>query len=147
MPSDNNDRTLPRHSTNAGVRRGSRNASRASSLRLSIIEEDASYVPLPPTSPQKTHHRPFHRRFLGEPPSYSGPSTPPYTLWDVRGPRGEKFQDIRNYRYVNSRGGWRRICLIAVVVIACIAALVVGLVVGLHKKNTNRYITNEVHSI
>ena len=137
MPSDN-DRPLPRHSTNAGVRRGSRNASRASSLRLSIIEEDASYVPLPPTSPPKTHNRPFHRRFLGDPPSYSGRSAPPYSLWDVRGPKGEKFQDLRNNRHVNSRGGWRRICLIAVIVIACLIALVVGLAVGLHKNKDNR---------
>lgn len=137
MPADINDRTLPYHSSNAGVRRGSRNASRASSFRLSIIEEDANYVPLPPTSPPKTHHRPFHRRFLGEPPSYSGPSTPPYSLWDVRGPKGEKMQGLRNNRFTNI-GGPRRLCLIAVIAIACIVALAVGLAVGLHKKNNNR---------
>ncbi len=131
------DRTLPRHSTNAGVRRGSRNASRASSLRLSIIEEDASYVPIPPTSPAKTHNRPFHLRFLGEPPRYSGRSTPPYTLWDVRGPKGEKFQDLRNNTYVARRGGWRRFFVLAAIAIACLVALVVGLAVGLHKKHVD----------
>lgn len=137
MAPDNHDRTLPRHSTNAGVRRGSRNASRSSSLRLSIIEEDANYVPLPPTSPPKTHNRPFHRRFLGEPPRYSGRSPPTYTLWDVTGPKGEKFEELRNNAYVARRGGWRRICLVAIIVIACLVALVVGLAVGLHKKHSN----------
>ncbi|CAF9943837.1 MAG: hypothetical protein ALECFALPRED_001470 [Alectoria fallacina] len=137
MAPENNDRTLPRHSTNAGVRRGSRNASRTSSLRLSIIEEDANYAPLPPTSPPKTHNRPFHRRFLGEPPRYSGRSPPTYSLWDVTGPKGEKFEDLRNNAYVARRGGWRRICLVAAIVIACVVALVVGLVVGLHKKHNS----------
>ena len=139
MPPDNHDRALPFHSTNAGVRRGSRNASRASSLRLSIIEEDASYVPLPPTEPAKTHNRPFHRRFLGEPPRYSGRSPPSYTLWDVRGPKGEKFQDLRNNKYVAPRGGWRRFFVVAAIAIACVAALVIGLAVGLHKKNNNNH--------
>ena len=138
MAPENNDRTLPRHSTNAGVRRGSRNASRTSSLRLSIIEEDANYAPLPPSSPPKTHNRPFHRRFLGEPPRYSGRSPPTYSLWDVTGPKGEKFEDLRNNAYVARRGGWRRICLVAAIAMACIVALVVGLVVGLHKKHNSR---------
>lgn len=137
MAPENNDRTLPRHSTNAGVRRGSRNASRASSLRLSIIEEDANYVQLPPTSPPKTHNRPFHRRFLGEPPSYSGRSPPTYSLWDVTGSKGEKFEDLRNNAYVARRGGWRRICTVIVIVITCVIALVVGLAVGLHNKHNN----------
>ncbi|KAF6226514.1 hypothetical protein HO133_009380 [Letharia lupina] len=146
MASENNDRTLPRHSTNAGVRRGSRNASRTSSLRLSIIEEDANYVSLPPTSPPKTHNRPFHRRFLGEPPRYSGRSPPTYTLWDVKGPKGEKFEDLRNNAYVARRGGWRRICVVAVILIACLVALVVGLAVGLHKKHSSSSATPAVPS-
>ena len=137
MLPENKDRPLPRHSTNAGVRRGSRNASRASSLRLSIIEEDASYVPLPPTptSPPKTHNRPFHRRFLGEPPRYSGRSPPTYTLWDVTGPKGEKFEDLRNNAYVARRGGWRRIGVLAAIVLVLVVALAVGLAVGLRKKS------------
>lgn len=138
MALENHDRALPRHSTLAGVRRGSRNASRTSSLRLSIIEEDASYTPLPPTSPPKTHNRPFHRRFLGEPPRYSGSSPPSYSLWDVTGPHGEKLGEVRNNAYIARRGGWRRICLIAGIVIACIVALAVGLGVGLHKKHNSR---------
>ncbi|KAM0806381.1 hypothetical protein BDR22DRAFT_27731 [Usnea florida] len=139
MLSENKDRSLPRHSTNAGVRRGSRNASRASSLRLSIIEEDASYVPLPPTptSPPKTHNRPFHRRFIGDPPRYSGRSPPTYTLWDVTGPKGEKFEDLRNNAYVARRGGWRRIGVLAAIVILLVVALAVGLAVGLRKKSNN----------
>ncbi len=60
-------------------------------------------------------------------------------MWDVTGPKGEKLEDLRNNAYVARRGGWKRICLIALVVIACIVALAVGLAVGLHKKHS-RYV-------
>ena len=126
-----------RHSSSNSRR--SRTNSRASSLdhRLSIIAEDSSATALPPRPPPQTHNRPFGRRFLGDPPRYSnGPAPPKYSLWDVTGPKGEKFEDLRNNAYVARRGGWRRICLIALIVIACIVALVVGLVVGLKKKHS-----------
>jgi len=132
------DRSLPRHSTH-GARR-SRAGSRASSLdhRLSIINEDGNPPPPPPV--QQPHHRPFSRRFLGEPPRYRDGKEPPrYSMWDVTGPKGEKLEDLRNNAYVARRGGWKRICLIALVVIACIVALAVGLAVGLHKKHS-RYV-------
>ena len=134
------DRSLPRHSAN-GPRR-SRTGSRASSLdhRLSIIAEDASALP-PVPAQSHTHGRPFRNRFLGDPPRYSNGLRPPqYSLWDVTGPNGEKFQDLRDNAYVARRGGWKRICLIAFIVIACIIALVVGLVVGLRKKSS-RYVS------
>ena len=133
------DRSLPRHSAN-GPRR-SRAGSRASSLdhRLSIIAEDASAPP--PVPAQSQTHRPFRNRFLGDPPRYSNGSRPPqYSLWDVTGPNGEKFQDLRDNAYVARRGGWKRICLITFIIIACIIALVVGLVVGLRKKSS-RYVS------
>lgn len=134
------DRSLPRHSAN-GPRR-SRAGSRASSLdhRLSIIAEDSSAPPTIPAQAQ-THNRPFRNRFLGDPPRYSNGSRPPqYSMWDVTGPKGEKFQDLRDNAYVAQRGGWKRICLIAFIIIACIIALVVGLVVGLRKKSS-RYVS------
>ncbi len=134
---ESSDRSLPRHSSHNAARR-SRAGSRASSLdnRLSIIAEDSNNPPpLPPV--QQTHNRPFSRRFLGEPPRYrDGKEPPKYSLWDVTGPKGEKFEDLRNNAYVARRGGWKRICLVAFLVIACIVALVVGLVVGLRKKHT-----------
>ena len=126
-----------------------RSRSRATSLansvdhRLSIIDEDNPSPPqqpdpLPPR-PTKTSHRPFHRRFgIGEPPKYEGESSPPgYTFWDVTGPRGEKFEDIRNNPYIARRGGWKRLCLIFWVLLVIIIALSVGLGVGLanNKKN------------
>ena len=131
------DRSLPRHSANG---RRSRAGSRASSLdhRLSIIAEDGN---VQPAIPAQTHHRPFSRRFLGEPPRYTNGHRPPqYTLWDVTGPKGEKFQDLRDNAYVAKRGGWKRICLIALFIIICIVALIVGLAVGLHKRSS-RYVS------
>ena len=127
-----------RHSTN-GSRR-SRPGSRASSLdhRLSIIAEDSN-TPLPPLPSHQPHNRPFSRRFLGEPPRYSGHAPPKYSLWDVTGPKGEKFDDLRNNRFVAQRGGWKRICLIAILVIVCIIALAIGLGVGLKKKHSRYF--------
>lgn len=129
-----NDRTLPRHSS--GGSRRSRTNSHAGSVdpRLPIIEEDRPAL----AAPQKTHNRPFSRRFLGEPPRYSsGHSPPKYALWDVTGPNGEKFEDLRNNAYVARRGGWKRVCLVALVVVAILLALIVGLAVGLGMKKNN----------
>ena len=126
--------SLPRHSTNGSKRERSRASSiHSPSVRLSIIEEDGDIPPMPP----KAHHRPFHRRWnLGDPPRFSFETPPPkYSVWDEKGPKGEKLSDIRNKKYIARRGGWRRICLIALVIIAIIVALTVGLVVGLRKKN------------
>lgn len=141
--SDLVDRALARHSSHGAARR-SRAGSRASSIdhRLSIIDEDGNAPPPrhpPPT--HQTHNRSFSRRFLGDPPRYrEGKEPPKYSFFDVIGPKGEKFEDLRNNAYVAGRGGWKRICLITLVVIACLVALIVGLVVGLRKKNT-RYVT------
>ncbi|KAL8630416.1 hypothetical protein Q9189_003900 [Teloschistes chrysophthalmus] len=132
--------TLPRHSTNASKRERSRASSlhSASVPRLSIIEEDAANIP---PIPPKAHHRPFHRRWnLGEPPRFSFETPPPkYSLWDAtKGPKGEKLADVRNNKHIARRGGWRRICLIALLLVASIVALAVGLAVGLNRKNSQK---------
>ena len=129
-----------RHST-SGSRR-SRTTSLAGSLdhRLSIIEEDhaSSSPPISPLHP-KTHNRPFSRRFLGEPPRYSSGHSPPrYTFWEVTGPKGEKFEDLRNNAYVARRGGWKRICLFVWLIIILVLALAIGLGVGLSKNRNNK---------
>lgn len=103
--------------------------------RLGAIEEDGGMLP---DSPPKAHNRPLERMFqLGFPPRRSQErAPPPYSEWDeVTGPRGEKFTDVRNNRHLVGRGGWKRFCLIALIVLALIVALVVGLVVGLRHKN------------
>ncbi|KAL9023931.1 MAG: hypothetical protein Q9196_006875 [Gyalolechia fulgens] len=89
--------------------------------------------------PPKAHHRPFHRRWnLGDPPSISFENSPPnYSVWDTTGPKGEKLAEVRNNKHIARRGGWKRICLIALLTIGVIVALVVGLVVGLRKKTSN----------
>ena len=108
--------------------------------RLSVIEEDQASPSKPSPPHPKTHNRPFSRRFLGEPPRYgSGTSPPRYTFWEVTGPKGEKFEDLRNNAYIAKRGGWKRFCVIAWVIIIMVVALAVGLGVGLSKRRANRY--------
>ncbi|KAL8950395.1 MAG: hypothetical protein Q9222_003575 [Ikaeria aurantiellina] len=127
-------RNLPRHSSNGGSKRRAASVhSQSPSARLSIIEEDGDVPPMPP----KAHHRPFHRRWnLGDPPRISFETSPPkYSVWDATGPKGEKLSDVRNNKHIARRGGWRRICLIALLAVTLTVALVVGLVFGLQKKN------------
>ena len=124
--------------------RRSRASSFAGSVdnRLSVIEEDRPSQPSHshPTTSTNTHNRPFSRRFgLGEPPRYQqGRSPPNYTFWDIQGPKGEKFADLRNNAQVAKRGGWKRICIIGWLVVILILALAVGLGVGLSKKHSKR---------
>ncbi|KAL9125508.1 MAG: hypothetical protein Q9217_005295 [Psora testacea] len=127
-----------RHST-SGSRR-SRATSLAGSVehRLSIIEEDNPSPPLTSPPPPKAHNRPFSRRFLGEPPGYSSGQCPPrYTFWDVTGPKGEKFEDLRNNAYIAKRGGWKRICIVGWFIVILAIALAVGLGVGLSQRHKN----------
>ncbi|KAI4168179.1 MAG: hypothetical protein LQ343_006618 [Gyalolechia ehrenbergii] len=125
---------FPRHSNN-GSKRSRASATHSPAARLSIIEEDGDVPPMPP----KAHHRPFHRRWnLGDPPRFSFEDSPPkYSVWDTTGPKGEKLADVRNNKHIARRGGWKRICLIALLTVGIIVALVVGLVFGLRKKNSN----------
>lgn len=125
--------TLPRHSFNSPKRNGAT----PPDARLSIIAEDGD---LPPRPPANTHHRPFSRRWnLGDPPRPSFETSPPkYALWDVTGPKGEKLADVRNNKFIARRGGWRRTCLIALILAAAVVALVVGLVVGLRNRSHKR---------
>ncbi|KAL9600913.1 MAG: hypothetical protein Q9219_002848 [cf. Caloplaca sp. 3 TL-2023] len=125
---------LPRHSTN-GSKRSRASSTHSPVARLSIIAEDGGMPPMPP----KAHHRPFHKRWnLGDPPRFSFEASPPkYSVWDTTGPKGEKLSDVRNNKHIARRGGWKRICLIALLFITFTIALVVGLVVGLRKKHSN----------
>ncbi|KAL9575927.1 MAG: hypothetical protein Q9212_007554, partial [Teloschistes hypoglaucus] len=60
-------------------------------------------------------------------------------LWDAtKGPKGETLADVRNNKHIARRGGWRRICLIALLLVATIVALAVGLAVGLNRKNSQK---------
>lgn len=109
--------------------------------RLGAIDEDGG---MQPDVPARAHNRPFDRMFaLGFPPRRSQEhAPPPYSQWDeITGPRGEKFSDVRNNRYLARRGGWKRCFLILVLVICIIVALVVGLVVGLKHGHHHKYAT------
>ncbi|KAL8924288.1 MAG: hypothetical protein Q9208_004069 [Pyrenodesmia sp. 3 TL-2023] len=124
---------MPRHSNN-GSKRSRANSSHSPSARLSIIEEDADIPPMP----NKAHHRPFHRYWnLGDPPRASFEKSPPtYSVWDEKGPKGEKLSEVRNNKHIARRGGWKRICFVAFLVIAVIVGLAVGLTLGLRKKRS-----------
>ena len=123
---------FPRHSTN-GSKRSRASSTHSPVARLSIIEEDGDTPSMPP----KAHHRPFHRRWnLGDPPRISFEKSPPkYSVWDATGPKGEKLSDMRNNKHIARRGGWKRFCLLALLTIAVIVSLAVGLVFGLRKNH------------
>ncbi|CAL8583476.1 hypothetical protein XPA_009100 [Xanthoria parietina] len=126
--------SLPRHSTN-GSKRSRASSVHSPNVRLSIIEEDAASAP---RMPPRAHHRPFHRRWnLGDPPRSSFESPPPkYSVWDTMGPKGEKLSDVRNNKHIARRGGWRRICLILLILLTLIVGLAVGLSIGLRKNRS-----------
>ena len=130
------ERSLPRHSAK-GSKRSRANSLVGGDARLSVIAEDGT-TPAIPNNPR--NNRTFSRGWaFGNPPRHSFEKSPPqYSFWDVTGPKGERLTDVRNNKYIARRGGWRRICLIALVVLAVIVALAVGLGIGLHK-NHARY--------
>lgn len=113
----------------------------AAATRLGAIEEDGG---MQPDIPQRAANRPVARFFNIPFAQLYGQrsSPPPYTEYnDVTGPRGEKFSDLRNNRHISKRGGWVRLLVIGLVAVAIIAALAVGLGVGLTRgKGNSRYV-------
>ncbi|KAH7319171.1 hypothetical protein BKA65DRAFT_96090 [Rhexocercosporidium sp. MPI-PUGE-AT-0058] len=112
-----------------------------------ISEDGSSFLEPrhPPPVPPRAWNRPGHQIFgLGVPPTlnFDG-NPPPYTHFDqskeVEGPKGEKLSELRrgleNNKHIAKRGGWKRLAIIAAVIILCIVGLVLGLVVGLRNKN------------
>ena len=113
--------------------------------RLSIIVEDGDVPPVAQL-PFRSQRRPFSRMFFpASPPRESFESPPPkYSVWDVTGSKGEKLIELRNNinnnRHIAGRGGWKRLFLLVLFVIAVIIALAVGLTIGLqNKRNSSRY--------
>ncbi|KAF7509737.1 hypothetical protein GJ744_007432 [Endocarpon pusillum] len=114
--------------------------------RLGAISEDnASIAPdLPPQVPSRAHSRPLQRMFhLGFPPVYSvdgenaaDPADGFHDFSDVKGPRGENFQDLRHNRLVPKRGGWVRLAMIGSLAVTLIVALGAGLGVGLARRDS-----------
>ena len=43
--------------------------------------------------------------------------------------------------FVQRKGGWKRLLLIALVILVCIIAIVVGVVVGLNQQKKNKYVS------
>ena len=109
----------------------------ATATSLGAIEEDGG---MRPDIPQRSANRPMARLFHLPFGAGLTREPPPYTEYnDITGPRGEKFSDLRNNRHVVKRGGWTRLCVIALIVLAIVIALAVGLGVGLTRhKGTSR---------
>lgn len=113
--------------------------------RLGAISEDnATMAPdLPPQLPSRAQSRPLQRMFhLGFPPVYSahGEKAADYgdgfhDFSDVKGPRGENFQDLRHNRHITKRGGWVRLAVIGSLVVILVVALAAGLGVGLARRD------------
>lgn len=103
--------------------------------RLSVIDENSdALLPASAHSPPVAAHRPMSKRWRDAPSDTNSERSPPmYSVWDVSGPRGEKLMDMRNNKYLSRRGGWKRLCLIFLVVAIPTIALGVGLRLGLHK--------------
>lgn len=138
---DSTDRSLPRHSKKGSKRS---RANSAVDVRLSVIAEDGV---LPQVPEKSRNNRTFSRGWAFNPPRHSFEESPPnYSFWDVTGPKGEKLTDVRNNKYIARRGGWRRICLFTLVVLAMLVALAVGLGVGLRKKHSDPYVDSSSSS-
>jgi hypothetical protein len=118
----------------------------ATAPNLGDIEEDG---PMGPDRGPDIPPRSQYRRFFDTFQASQARGTPPYPEYndnDVRGPRGEKFSDLRNNRHVAKRGGWTRVLLIALIVLLVIVGLAVGLGVGLTRpKRSSRYIIDGIH--
>jgi hypothetical protein len=94
---------------------------------LSAILEDGD-DPAPPV-PLRAQNRPLNKHFeLGTPPKHNFERPPPaYSYFDgIKGPNGEKLADLRNNKHIARRGGWKRLALIALIVVLCLVGLVVG---------------------
>lgn len=116
---------------------------------LPVIEEDRdSFGPprVAPAVPPRAWNRPAHKVFgLGAPPRLNFDSTPPaYSQFDstgVEGPKGEKLADVRKgitgNKHIAKRGGWARLCVIALIILLCLVGLIVGLVIGLRKHKSS----------
>jgi hypothetical protein len=94
-----------------------------------------------PDIPQEPTNEQIARLF-----TFQGRGSPPFANYDnVRGPKGEKFTDLRNNRHVAKRGGWTRVLLIALIVLLILAGLGVGLGVGLTRsKKSLRYVATGI---
>jgi len=122
----------------------------ASGNSLPAISEDAaSFLEprAPPAIPDRAIGRPSTRIWAagGTPVHSFDSSPPPYNNFDdegVFGPKGEKLSDVRrgvqNNKWIAKRGGWKRLALIALIVIACIVGLAVGLTVGLYHNSNSK---------
>jgi hypothetical protein len=117
------------------------------SSSLPAISEDGNAVdprdPTAPAIPARSLKRNSYRNFvLVGPPRQSVPENP-QSYWEddnsvSEGKDAEKSSrwrdEVVNNKHVAKRGGWLRLCLIALVLLLCIVGLVVGLVIGLKKK-------------
>ncbi|TAQ90721.1 hypothetical protein B7494_g898 [Chlorociboria aeruginascens] len=111
--------------------------------------------PRAPPIPPRASNRPSHTHLgVGSLSALNVKSPPPayeYAPYEfdaegVEGPNGEKLDEVRKAARTKEskpfveRGGWKRLALIALVIIVCTVGLVVGLVAGLENQHSNSYV-------
>lgn len=121
-----------------GLPRG-RHISTPAGTRLSTIVEGA------PSQPSSQHRlsnmSAEYRAHLGNPPEADAEKQPPQynPIWHGQTPGTEISSSAQGLRWhgnrKESRGGWKRVTLIAVVILVAVVALAVGLGVGLTQHN------------
>jgi hypothetical protein len=103
-----------------------------------------------PAIPPRSLRRNSNRNFAVVGASTLNHQDNPPSYWEddnsIDGKDPEKLsrwtKEVTNNKHVAKRGGWLRLCLIALVVMLCIVGLVVGLVVGLRKRHHKSYVTS-----
>lgn len=113
---------------------------RASASTLPAIQEDVGN-PAPPL-PARAVNRPLPSHFGFGLPALKNSPPPAYEykqsalhIPESEGPIDEKLEALRNNRQVAKRGGWRRLALMALLLMLFIIGLAVGLGVGLTRKH------------
>ncbi|KZF22051.1 hypothetical protein L228DRAFT_239073 [Xylona heveae TC161] len=107
--------------------------------QLPVISENNDWPgPIEPnTQPRRLEASPFtrhsnisltHLEHDVPPPAYTPFLSQAWT-------NAEKRPDLRSNEFISRRGGWKRLGVIAIIVIALIVGLVVGLVIGLRRKH------------
>lgn len=133
----------------APPRRSKKQAPPRNTTRLGAIDEHSNSVA--PDTPSRHPDRKYKygnatKFFAFGAYARSDNSLPPVDAYEkVVGPRGEKFNDLRQnrpYRPPN-RGGWRRVICLGLVILLILLAigLGVGLGIGLTRSKETRYFT------
>ncbi|KAF4631990.1 hypothetical protein G7Y89_g6139 [Cudoniella acicularis] len=121
----------------------------SASSSLPAISEDGSFIEscdAPPIPPRATHRPTNQNLALSSPPIFNYDRSPPeYNSHFKEGPLdgegGEKLSGLKwglaNNKHIAKRGGWKRLGIIAAIVLFCIVGLIVGVIVGVESRHSS----------